>query len=105
MAEVYLEGDLVLRYLSYIKQVQISTITTIITFLPGFEPMDDFWLKNLDHVFINMPNLARGAEYIKGFTGFHEFVEFASEDVDGSQSGMNLMLVGSNEEKVLIGMG
>lgn len=80
MAEVYLDGDLVLRYLSYIKQVQIST--TISTFQPGFEPMDkksseppDFWLKNLDHVFINMPNLARGAEYIKGFTGFHEFVE------------------------------
>lgn len=49
-----------------------------------------------------MPKLIEAVEYVMGFTGFHEFSEFTAEDVGTVDSGLNSMVLSSNNEMVLI---
>ncbi|KAK3006045.1 hypothetical protein RJ639_017335 [Escallonia herrerae] len=104
IAEVHLYGDVVLRYVSY-KNSPYSDL-----FLPGFESVDttssfpnlDFGIRRLDHAVGNVHELAPAIDYIKRFTGFHEFAEFTAEDVGTSESGLNSMVLASNDEMVLL---
>lgn len=112
IAEVQLYGDVVLRYISYKNpNPPENTNHPDSWFLPGFESMDegsvfpvDFGIRRLDHAVGNVPELAPMIEYVKGFTGFHEFAEFTAEDVGTSESGLNSMVLASNNEMVLLPM-
>ncbi|XP_010688905.2 4-hydroxyphenylpyruvate dioxygenase [Beta vulgaris subsp. vulgaris] len=105
LSEVHLYGDVVLRYVSTGSVVDGN-------FLPGFEEMLgessfqelDFGLRRLDHAVGNVPELAPAIEYVKKFTGFHEFAEFTTEDVGTSESGLNSAVVANNDETVLFPM-
>ena len=41
-------------------------------------------------------------EYICGFSGFHEFAEFVSDDVGTVDSGLNSMVLANNSEMILL---
>ncbi|KAL5731996.1 4-hydroxyphenylpyruvate dioxygenase [Ranunculus cassubicifolius] len=107
ISEVELYGDVVLRYLSFKNPNSNSQF-----FLPGFEETDeisasrglDFGIRKLDHAVGNVPNLIEAINYVKKFTGFHEFAEFTAEDVGTSESGLNSMVLASNDESVLLPM-
>nr|AUH15205.1 4-hydroxyphenyl pyruvate dioxygenase [Gerbera jamesonii] len=104
LSEVKLYGDVVLRYVSYKNPG--------ITFLPGFESVEttssfqdlDYGIRRLDHAVGNVPELTPAVEYVKSFTGFHEFAEFTAEDVGTSESGLNSVVLACNNENVLIPM-
>ncbi|KAI3520579.1 hypothetical protein L1887_10029 [Cichorium endivia] len=108
VSEVKLYGDVVLRYISY----KNPTSDAIYTFLPGFEPVEktssfpdlDYGIRRLDHAVGNVPELAPAVDYVKSFTGFHEFAEFTAEDVGTSESGLNSVVLACNSEMVLIPM-
>lgn len=113
LAEVQLYGDVVLRYISYkTEQEQGGDSDPGSWFLPGFEPMDetssypllDFGIRRLDHAVGNMPVLTPVVNYLKGFTGFHEFAEFTADDVGTSESGLNSVVLANNDEMVLFPM-
>ncbi|PIA41355.1 hypothetical protein AQUCO_02200044v1 [Aquilegia coerulea] len=106
MSEVLLYGDVVLRYLSF----KSTKTNSSCPFLPGFEAVEetyssqglDFGLRRLDHVVGNVSDLAKALAYVKKFTGFHEFAEFTAEDVGTGESGLNSLVLASNDEMVLL---
>ncbi|XP_077244473.1 4-hydroxyphenylpyruvate dioxygenase [Tasmannia lanceolata] len=103
LAEVHLYGDVVLRYISF------KNPNPNFQFLPGFEAMEsyqplDYGIRRLDHAVGNVADLAEAVAYVKGFTGFHEFAEFTAEDVGTTESGLNSMVLASNDEMVLLPM-
>lgn len=98
VAEVELYGDVVLRYVSGDFQGP---------YLPGYErvlggPTVSYGLQRLDHAVGNVHELIPAIDYIAGFTGFHEFAEFVAEDVGTVDSGLNSMVLASNNEMVLL---
>ncbi|PNW79051.1 hypothetical protein CHLRE_09g399030v5 [Chlamydomonas reinhardtii] len=98
ISEVLLYGEVVLRYVSGSFQGP---------FLAGYTPVTDsavtsFGLQRLDHAVGNTHDLIKAVEYITGFTGFHEFSEFVAEDVGTVDSGLNSMVLASNNEAVLL---
>ncbi|KVI09294.1 4-hydroxyphenylpyruvate dioxygenase-like [Cynara cardunculus var. scolymus] len=108
LSEVKLYGDVVLRYISY-KNPNYDALSS---FLPGFEPVEktstfldlDYGIRRLDHAVGNVPELAPAVDYVKSFTGFHEFAEFTAEDVGTSESGLNSVVLACNSEMVLLPM-
>lgn len=102
VAEVELYGDVVLRYISLPADHHQHY-----SFLPGFEDDHDgagkdLGLRRLDHAVGNVPELGPVVEYIRRFTGFHEFAEFTAEDVGTAESGLNSVVLANNEETVLL---
>ena len=98
VAEVKLYGDVVLRYISG---------DFAGSFLPGYEQVEDapkvsYGLTRIDHAVGNVPELFPVVDYITTFTGFHEFAEFVAEDVGTVDSGLNSMVLASNNEMVLL---
>lgn len=98
ISEVKLYGDVVLRFVSGAAQGP---------YLPGFEPTPGaprlcFGLRRLDHAVGNSHNLLETASYVMRMTGFHEFAEFVSGDVGTVDSGLNSMVLASNNEMVLL---
>ncbi|XP_057769694.1 4-hydroxyphenylpyruvate dioxygenase-like [Salvia miltiorrhiza] len=99
IAEVHLYGDSVLRYISTAGGANEWL-------LPGFEPVLndqelDYGIRRLDHAVGNVPKLEPAAEYLKKFTGFHEFAEFTAADVGTAESGLNSVVLANNNENVL----
>lgn len=103
VAEVRLYGDAVLRFVSLDDYDG--------PFLPGYEAVEgkeggagqvSYGLMRLDHAVGNVPALLPVADYIAGFTGFHEFCEFTAADVGTVDSGLNSMVLASNNEMVLL---
>ncbi|GMG98862.1 hypothetical protein Nepgr_000702 [Nepenthes gracilis] len=111
LAEIHLYGDVVLRYISY-KSRNPDSSNPNDWFLPNFAPMEevssspalDFGIRRLDHAVGNVPELGTAVQYVKNFTGFHEFAEFTAEDVGTSESGLNSVVLASNDEMVLMPM-
>ncbi|KAJ9554723.1 hypothetical protein OSB04_009337 [Centaurea solstitialis] len=109
IAEIQVYNDSVLRFISYAK----PKTDTAYAFLPGFEPIDasssfqgqDYGIRRLDHTFGSVPNLDSVVDYIKSFTGFHEFAGFRTEDVGTAESGLNTMALACNNEAVVLGLG
>jgi 4-hydroxyphenylpyruvate dioxygenase len=107
ISEVQLYGDVVLRYVSFGNPNPNPD-----EFLPGFEAVEgtasyaalDYGIRRLDHAVGNVAELGPMVEYVKGFTGFHEFAEFTAEDVGTTESGLNSMVLSSNNEMVLLPM-
>ncbi|MCL7029576.1 hypothetical protein MKW94_007794 [Papaver nudicaule] len=106
ISEVQLYGDVVLRYISF-KNSNPNRL-----FLPCFKGIEDssskskedFGIRRLDHVANNVWNMSEVVSYVKIFTGFHEFAQFAADDIGTSQSGLNSVALGNNEESVLLNM-
>lgn len=98
MAEVKLYGDVVLRYLS--KDGYRGSM------LPNYEEVESlpltYGLLRLDHAVGNVHNLAEAVNIIAKFSGFHEFAEFTADDVGTTDSGLNSMVLASNNEMVLL---
>ena len=98
ISEVLLYGDVVMRFVSG----DFSG-----PFVPGYSgtpdgPSVSYGLQRLDHAVGNVPELMPVVEYVAGFTGFHEFAEFVAEDVGTVDSGLNSMVLASNNEMVLM---
>jgi 4-hydroxyphenylpyruvate dioxygenase len=98
MAEVRLYGDVVLRYVS--KHGYKGSM------LPNYEEVESlpltYGLVRLDHAVGNVHKLAEAVNYIAKFSGFHEFAEFTADDVGTTESGLNSMVLASNNEMVLL---
>lgn len=110
LAEIHLYGEVVLRLISY-KNSEIFTGS--FRFLPGFELVEDksmsyldldYGIRRLDHAVGNVPQLGPAVDYVKKFTGFHEFAEFTAEDVGTNESGLNSVVLANNNENVLLPM-
>ncbi|ETI53876.1 4-hydroxyphenylpyruvate dioxygenase [Phytophthora nicotianae P1569] len=97
VSEVKLYGDVVIRWVSGDFEGP---------FVPGYEkcecPDVSIGIQRLDHCVGNVPKLLDAVKYITGFTGFHEFAEFTAEDVGTLDSGLNSMVLASNNEMVLL---
>lgn len=97
LSEVKLYGDVVVRWIS-------GDFTG--PFVPGYEACEspdlNIGIDRFDHCVGNVPKLIEAVKYIMGFTGFHEFAEFTAEDVGTVDSGLNSMVLASNNEMVLI---
>ncbi|KAL5720391.1 4-hydroxyphenylpyruvate dioxygenase [Ranunculus cassubicifolius] len=107
ISEVHLYGDVVLRYISFRSKDLKNSL-----FLPGFEnivklssPQElDFGIRRLDHVVGNVANLSEAVTYVKKFTGLHEYAEFIAEDLGKTESGLNSVILSSNNEIILLGL-
>ncbi|MCO5608208.1 hypothetical protein L7F22_062414 [Adiantum nelumboides] len=99
VSEVKLYGDVVLRYVSFFNGFDGP-------FLPKYEkvnsPPVSYGLARLDHAVGNVHSLLENVQYIAKFTGFHEFAEFTADDVGTAESGLNSMVLASNNEMVLL---
>lgn len=102
MAEVALYGDVVLRLLS------IDSNWTG-AHLPGYENLStatdapsDYGVERFDHIVGNVRELLPTVRHLQAMTGFHEFAEFTAEDVGTVDSGLNSMVLASNDERVLL---
>ncbi|MEW5303742.1 MAG: hypothetical protein WDW36_006402 [Sanguina aurantia] len=98
VAEVALYGDVVLRFVS-------GSFTG--PFMPMFQNVDatgeeTLGIQRLDHAVGNVHKLGEAAQYLMGFTGFHEFAEFVTADVGTRDSGLNSTVFASNNEMVLL---
>ncbi|KAJ6931054.1 hypothetical protein NC652_014536 [Populus alba x Populus x berolinensis] len=105
ITEVHLYRDVVLRYVSY-SNSENDDSSPDNWFLPKFEAVSsfplDYGIRRLDHAVGNVPELAPALNYVKEFTGFHEFAEFTAEDVGTSESGLNAVVLANKEETVLL---
>ena len=106
VAEVELYGDVVLRLVS-------GPYLADHAYLPGYAaeparadangaPPPDFGLRRLDHAVGNVPDLLAATDYIARFSGFHEFAEFVAADVGTVDSGLNSIVLASDNEMVLL---
>jgi 4-hydroxyphenylpyruvate dioxygenase len=109
MAEVALYGDVVLRYLSFPDAESSCSNKRPLPFLPHLTPVEGkmaerktFGLRRIDHAVGNVPNLFETLAEVSAFTGFHDFAEFASEDVGTVESGLNSVVLASDSEDVLL---
>ncbi|KAK9805108.1 hypothetical protein WJX73_009028 [Symbiochloris irregularis] len=97
VAEVLLYGDVVLRLVSGSFQGP---------FLASYTPVSShpvsYGIRRVDHAVGNVPVMHDTVEYIKRFSGFHEFAEFTAEDVGTLDSGLNSMVLASNNEMVIM---
>lgn len=98
VSEIALYGDVVLRFLSGDYRGH---------YLPGFaQEREDVprgvGLQRVDHAVGNVPDLAAQVDYLIGALGFHDFAEFTSEDVGTIDSGLNSVVLASNNEMVLL---
>lgn len=109
IAEVKLYGDVVLRYVSPCSSSSDAELGRPYSgpYLPKYQPVLDaplisYGITRLDHAVGNVPDLAEAVKYVSGFTGFHEFAEFTTEDVGTLDSGLNSLVLASNNELVLL---
>lgn len=61
-----------------------------------------YGLSRIDHTVGNVPNLLQTQEYIQSFTGYHKFAEFTPEDIGTVDSGLNSVVLASDNEAVLL---
>ncbi|CEG36073.1 4-hydroxyphenylpyruvate dioxygenase [Plasmopara halstedii] len=98
VSEVKLYGDVVIRWVS-------GNIAG--PFVSDYQKCDSFpgvniGIKRLDHCVGNVPSLLEAVGYITDFTEFHIFAEFTAENVGTLDSGLNSMVLASNNEMVLL---
>jgi 4-hydroxyphenylpyruvate dioxygenase len=108
VSEVAAYGDVVLRFVSPAADWSEP-------FLPGFESIEQpqseqsanqqassCGLHRIDHAVGNVWDLSEAVKRIGGMTGMHNFAEFAAEDVGTLDSGLNSVVLASNDEMVLL---
>jgi 4-hydroxyphenylpyruvate dioxygenase len=96
-SEVKNQGDVVIRFVSG---------STIYPYLPNYTPVVtpdiNYGIVRLDHAVTNVPKLFDAVDHIALITGFHEFAEFTTDDVGTVDSGLNSMVMASNNEWILM---
>ncbi|KAL3770645.1 hypothetical protein ACHAWU_004344 [Discostella pseudostelligera] len=113
IAEVSLYGDVVLRFVSFDRSGSNNSITSNSNqrtpFLPNLSPYPSYksskptyGLTRLDHTVGNVPDLLSVQNYIQKFTGYHPFAEFTPEDIGTVESGLNSVVLASDNEAVLL---
>lgn len=114
VAEVKLYGDVVLRYVSgthdgpYLPGYETVIVDSSDgggggrTTIDCEEDVISYGLERFDHAVGNVPDLIATRDYIMACTGFHEFAEFVAEDVGTVDSGLNSVVLASNNEMVLL---
>lgn len=98
ISEIKWCGDVVLRFMSGSYDGRV---------LPNYEVVPvtkshSFGLDRIDHIVSNVPKLFEAIDYMMAATGFHEFSEFTAEDVGTVDSGLNSMVLASNNEFILL---
>lgn len=99
--KIYTKGEVALRFVSFSDGYSKP-------FLPAYETVTDapprlnYGLKRVDHAVGNVHKLYDQVDYFAKFTGFHEFAEFTAADVGTVDSGLNSMVLASNNEMVLL---
>jgi len=98
VAEVQLYGDVVLRFVSGEFDGP---------YMPGYKAVEvernvGYGLRRIDHIVGNVPDLISVRDYLMDCTGFHEFAEFVAEDVGTVDSGLNSVVLTSNNEMVIL---
>jgi 4-hydroxyphenylpyruvate dioxygenase len=98
VSEVHFYGDVVLRFVSGTFQGP---------YMPGYETVQvdgglNYGIDRIDHVVGNVPDLITARDYLMKCTGFHEFAEFVAEDVGTVDSGLNSVVLTSNNEMVIL---
>eukprot|EP00300_Choanocystis_sp_HF-7_P005766 c14259_g1_i2.p1 GENE.c14259_g1_i2~~c14259_g1_i2.p1 ORF type:complete len:481 (+),score=104.58 c14259_g1_i2:213-1445(+) len=98
ICEIAAYGDVVLRF------VENRGFEGV--FLPGYERVEDtqesYGLNRIDHIVGNVPCLRDVFQYLTKMTGWHRFAEFTAEDVGTVDSGLNSVVVGNNNEMILM---
>jgi len=116
MAEVELYGDVVLRLVSFDGAEECGGGGDVVAsdappapFLPHLSPYPSYkstrptyGLSRLDHTVGNVPDLLAAQEYVRKFTGYHPFAEFTPEDIGTVDSGLNSVVLASDNEAVLL---
>ncbi len=115
IAEVSLYGDVVLRFICFDGSGSNTAITSDSNssrpspFLPNLSPYPPYksskptyGLTRIDHTVGNVPNLLMVQNYIQKFTGYHPFAEFTPEDIGTVESGLNSVVLASDNEAVLL---
>ncbi|KAL9184755.1 hypothetical protein ACHAXT_012725 [Thalassiosira profunda] len=114
MAEVKLYGDVVLRLISFVGSEsgasdEAAESNQPAPFLPNLSPYPSYkatkptyGLARLDHSVGNVPDLLATQQYIQSFTGYHPFAEFTPEDIGTVDSGLNSVVLASDNENVLL---
>jgi len=124
MAEVNLYGDVVLRLVSFHSLDTVNdnsersnndnsqnsgSSSPPKPFLPHLAPYPShnpnkptYGLTRLDHTVGNVPDLLATQNYIQSFTNYHPFAEFTPEDVGTVDSGLNSVVLASDNEAVLL---
>lgn len=96
IAEIKYFGDTIIRFVSGEFE----------GFQPNYDevkgPEINYGLQRLDHAVSNVPNLFDAIDFAQGVFGFHEFSEFTAEDVGTVDSGLNSMVLASNNEMILL---
>ncbi|CAN0364091.1 unnamed protein product, partial [Hapterophycus canaliculatus] len=120
ISEVRAYGDVVLRFISFEPEPGPGAGAASVetggggdgegftgAFLPNFVDVGveagvrrDFGLQRADHVVGNVWDMLEHGEHITGMTGMHEFAEFAAADVGTGDSGLNSIVLASNNEMV-----
>lgn len=98
ISEIKYFGDTVLRWISGDFDGPV---------LPNYDEVpvktsNSFGIMRADHIVTNVPKLFEAIDYVMQATGFHEFSEFTAEDVGTLDSGLNSMVLASNNEYVLL---
>ena len=105
ISEVKLVGDVVIRWIS--GDSSTAATNNIPLYLPFYEAKESIeqsiGITRVDHCVSNVPKLADIIQpHLKAMTGFHEFAEFTAEDVGTVDSGLNSVVMASNNEAVLL---
>lgn len=100
VSEVLAYGDCILRFVSGNFEGP---------YLPGYERVptgDDtqqsYGLQRLDHAVGNVDDMAATVKALRAATGFHPFAEFTTADVGTVDSGLNSIVLASNNEMVIL---
>ena len=105
LAEIQLYGDVVLRLVDFGGQ-KVDDAST--PFLPHLAPYPyrtnkpTYGLTRIDHTVDNVPNLLATQTYIQKLSNYHPFAEFTPEDIGTVDSGLNSVVLTSENEKVLL---
>ncbi|CAM9718447.1 unnamed protein product [Chrysoparadoxa australica] len=117
IAEVAAYGDVILRFISTLTHLLLRSLPPITSytgpFLPGFSDWSDGEAKGdgavaagglyrIDHAVGNVWDLQESLDKIQGMTGMHHFAEFTAEDVGTVESGLNSVVLASDNEMVLL---
>uniref|UniRef100_A0A0G4GR19 4-hydroxyphenylpyruvate dioxygenase n=1 Tax=Chromera velia CCMP2878 TaxID=1169474 RepID=A0A0G4GR19_9ALVE len=105
ISEVRLYGDVSLRFVSRSPSLSPSEELRFPGFVlsgEGDGEDSDFLLRGFDHVVGNVWDMKETMGRLEEMTGFHEFAEFTSEDVGTVDSGLNSVVLASNNERVLL---
>eukprot|EP00804_Cyclotella_cryptica_P009673 CCRYP_011222-RA/>CCRYP_011222-RA protein AED:0.02 eAED:-0.02 QI:0/-1/0/1/-1/1/1/0/464 len=116
MAEIQLYGDVVLRFVNFVGEEQnddeFQTLdgseSSNTPFLPHLAPYPlrnnrpNYGLTRLDHTVGNVPNLLAAQTYIQTFSNYHPFAEFTPDDIGTVESGLNSVVLASDNEEVLL---